>query len=422
MGWSENRPTYRCTYDSSCIFQTVHKSSVNRHIKRFHERIPLPKKFNCPQEDCDYQSADSHNIKTHFNRKHNDKQKPGFPCPICAKILSTKYVLEAHVSRHTGECIYHYCDKCEFKTAHIAALNNHRNVKHLRLKMVARPKKFQCDKCNLSFPSKANLANHMVVHNDERPFICNFPGCEFRSKYIISLKQHKERHSSKRKFPCPMCHKRFPTKYEMDRHILRIHTKEKSVHCDQCDYTTSLRSNLRNHQVEKHRRNDQKYSGTPEKPTAVGPEKVSEDDVNSRGNNDRDTKRDGHYYYCEYRGCSFRAKERKYIIGRHSRRVHAKQRLHSCSICSKRFFDNMTVINHMRTHTGERPFKCPFCDYAAARDCNVLRHVRVCHQDKVQTFKSIGKSTKTGKQALAPVLLSSVSPAVLLERTFFQFV
>ena len=421
MGLSDINPIYYCTYDPSCIFRTVHRTGVSRHIKKFHERKQLPRNFFCPQEGCDYQSASSKTTKVHFKRKHVEGQKPKFPCPICAKILSTKYTLEEHVNRHTGECLYHYCDKCEFNTPFIGVLERHRNVQHLGLKTAARPKKFQCDKCDLSFPAKANLANHMVVHNDDMPFSCTFLGCEFRTKHILSLKQHKERHSSKRKFPCPMCHKRFKTKYETDRHIMRIHTTEKSVKCDQCDYKTSLRSNLRNHQVQKHRNNGDKNSGTPEKPTVAGHDEVSEDDANSRGKNDPNGKRDSHYYYCEFHGCAFTTKTSN-GIHQHSRRVHAKQRPHSCSICSKRFFDTLSIVAHMRTHTGERPFKCPFCDYAAARKCNVLRHVKARHGNKTQSFKSITKLTKTGKQPAAPVLRSSLSPSVLLKRMIFQFV
>ena len=362
-------------------------------------------------------------MKLHFQKKHSDGQKPEFPCPICSKILSSKYILEAHVSRHTGEILYHYCDKCEFKTVQIAALNNHRNVKHLGLKTVARPKNVKCDKCDLSFPCKANLANHMVVHSDEKPFICNFPGCEFRSKYIVSLKQHKERHSSKRKFACPMCNKRFKTNYEMDRHIVRVHTAEKTVKCDLCPHVTSLRSNLGRHRLEKHMNDGENGSGTLNEPTAAaGDDEVSDGDDSSRSNDDRQRKLklEG-YYYCEYPGCTFKTKSKPYI-DKHGLRVHTRQRLHSCSICSKRFFDEPSVIGHMRSHTGERPFRCPFCSYAASLHPNIMRHVKARHGDKLKNCKSLAKLTRSGQRSLGDDLPSSLNPSVLLERSLFQFV
>ena len=354
-------------------------------------------------------------MRQHPNNRHN-RQKQKFPCPICEKVLSSKCILEAHVSRHTGECLYYYCDKCEFNTPHRGVLQNHRKVRHLGLKTVARPKKFQCKKCDRSFPCKASLANHMVVHNDDMPFICTFPGCEFRSKYRPNLKQHEGRHSSKRKFPRTMCHKRFHTDYEMERHVLRIHTAEKSVKCELCPYIASTTSALSNH-MKKHmndRNSNAEASSKLTRAAAAANEKSSECDDYSGSDEELQRCSNG-YYYCGHAGCAFRTKY-DYYIDKHRRRVHAQQRPHTCCICSKRFFDELTLVGHMRTHTGERPFKCPFCSYAATLHPNIQRHIKFRHADKNRNSKFYTKLTKDGDKVSEDVLLSSLEPVVRLER------
>lgn len=75
-----------------------------------------------------------------------------------------------------------------------------------------------CENCGKIFEYPSNLANHVKSHTDERPFVCKWPSC----------------------------FKKFKHKYDFNRHML-VHNGEKNFKCDYCEYKTAIKSHLKNH-------------------------------------------------------------------------------------------------------------------------------------------------------------------------------
>jgi hypothetical protein len=46
------------------------------------------------------------------------------------------------------------------------------------------------DNCGMNFPTKASLRYHLLKHEGQREYQCNFPGCEKKFLTLSQLKQH----------------------------------------------------------------------------------------------------------------------------------------------------------------------------------------------------------------------------------------
>uniref|UniRef100_A0A0N5ANQ2 Protein hunchback n=1 Tax=Syphacia muris TaxID=451379 RepID=A0A0N5ANQ2_9BILA len=66
------------------------------------------------------------------------------------------------------------------------------------------------------------------------------------------------------------------------------------------------------------------------------------------------------------------------------RDVNAKK--DRCSFCCKVFTNRSNLIVHLRSHTGEKPYKCRLCPYACAQSSKLTRHMRTHGQQGKETY------------------------------------
>ncbi|EIW83618.1 hypothetical protein CONPUDRAFT_88151 [Coniophora puteana RWD-64-598 SS2] len=58
---------------------------------------------------------------------------------------------------------------------------------------------------------------------------------------------------------------------------------------------------------------------------------------------------------------------------------------HKCPVCQATFTRPQHVARHMRSHTGDRPYKCQYCGDQFARSDLLSRHVNKCHANEKPT-------------------------------------
>ena len=59
--------------------------------------------------------------------------------------------------------------------------------------------------------------------------------------------------------------------------------------------------------------------------------------------------------------------------------THTGEKPFACPHCDYRATQKPNLDTHMRIHTGEKPFACPHCDYRSGHPYGVPQHIKKVH-------------------------------------------
>ncbi|XP_036162161.1 LOW QUALITY PROTEIN: zinc finger protein 530-like [Myotis myotis] len=242
--------------------------------------------------------AASHNQKV-VDSKGECSGELIYECDKCRKVFRRIFNLIQHKRVHTGEKPYE-CTDCGKSFSNSSTL-----IQHQRIHTGEKP--YKCSDCGKSFRSKFNVNKHQRVHTGEKPYECTDCGKSFRES--STLIRHQRIHTREKPYVCSDCRKSFRYRSDVNKHQ-RVHTGEKPYECTDCEKCFSKSSTLIQHQK----------IHTGKKP-----------------------------YECTDCGKSFTQK----ITQHHSN--HMGEKPYQCSDCGMFFREKVTLIQHHRVHTGEKP-------------------------------------------------------------------
>ena len=77
-------------------------------------------------------------------------------------------------------------------------------------------------------------------------------------------------------------------------------------------------------------------------------------------------------FECDFCEKKFSVKENLQV----HRRIHTKERPYKCEVCGRAFEHSGKLHRHMRIHTGERPHKCSVCGKTFIQSGQLVIHMR----------------------------------------------
>ena len=318
---------------------------------------------------CNLSGFDSKSNRLLTLEEHNNNEielKP-YKCDTCGTSYLTNWILQTHIkTMHKlfdepvvcgidgcdeqfvsdiklieHKKVYHLlngkyvCDhsKCDYNCGNKELLNIHKKVKHSNNFGHNRQNKSNHKSVIKRQITAVNTkANDYPKDRETNEFVCHHSNCGKRFAEKIYLNNHLKRHKMvkpiSKKHIChyPGCEKAFPVPFKLQSHI-RTHTGEKPFECDTCGKKFPRNDNLYDHIKRRHKVLDEP------KDTAI---------INSSLSRKK--------YICHYPGCDMT------------------------------FPVPIKLQQHIRTHTGEKPFECNTCGKKFPRKDNLHDHINRCHK------------------------------------------
>jgi uncharacterized Zn-finger protein len=82
--------------------------------------------------------------------------------------------------------------------------------------------------CNKIYGKTSHLRAHLLWHDDEKSFVCNWISCGKKFTRSDELQRHRRTHTGEKRFACSECNKKFMRRDHLSKHV-KTHQKSSSL-------------------------------------------------------------------------------------------------------------------------------------------------------------------------------------------------
>ncbi len=338
-----------------------------------HSKVHVRRSYSC--QICDVKFFSRMMVNKHLLSKHNIKNKPVFRCDHCDLNFQTRFALQKH-HRDIGQSPY----RCE--TCNMFFITKQMMVDHNKNHTGERERPFACEVCGRRFYQSTALKNHLRLHTGEKPYVCSECGESFRISRDLTM--HLYKHGKEKPYKCSQCGKFFNQSSDLTRHM-KIHTGERPHQCHICDKrflrAHHLQNHVRTHTGEKPYQCDVcgRSFGTL---TQLNLDKKRHDDISENRPRKSRKSKNAANQIIECPECCQTFDSLREL--REHMKMHPGLKPHKCNLCDKGYLKANDLVIHMRLHTGERPFVCDQCGKTFRDPGNLRKHVKLHSDNKLQ--------------------------------------
>ncbi|XP_072946928.1 uncharacterized protein [Epargyreus clarus] len=321
----------------------------------FYQKQP----YKC--HDCVFGFLNLKDKKEHDEKYHNEAVGK-WKCDICLMHFASKDLLEAHVVKH------YYVYKC------LVCGRRYESRRVVKLHMKRHKQALRCAHCAACFPNINAFYKHFKTNHS---FVCDHCGKKSRTKY--TLEKHMKHHFVPN--VCLICNKQYASRNSLRNHCELKHksTCRELAYCVPCDKQFANAALYKRHVTGSAAHAAERDAGGDKKQFSCPICNNMYSRKTYMMNHYRHVHMKQSKHYCadcdrHFLNRTRYVEHRKY---QHEGKTKLKNKL--CNICGRGFSANRTLVNHIRTHSGERPYGCAHCDARFTQKHGMVSHVKYIH-------------------------------------------